>query len=205
MKKIALLIALTTSACTQTGGFWSQPEPEPKSITGFIRLNPDICPEIAGFPEKSPLPEYSTKTQLEKALGKEITPQTILFPVRAWNSDNKQDFAHLNKLTNEGIIFPPSLDFETIKTKNDNDELTLKIGFVTFILTVQQPSEFFQDSFQEVLKQQVNRALGFQLNYGANEREKLIEEGILEKGILHSYLLTEKHRKPLEDFLKENK
>ncbi|MGE0206807.1 MAG: hypothetical protein AB7R69_03055 [Candidatus Babeliales bacterium] len=198
MKKIALFIALTTSVCTQTGGIFSQQQ---IAVTGFIQLKTGNYPQIAGFPEESSV-NFLPKDQLEKAFGKKIDPETVLFPVLAWNQDTR-DFAHSRAFKDYKVDFPESLDLETIKTKKDGDTLILDIGIIAFILTIQQSKDSFP-SFQEILKQQVKRALGSELSSGAYEQKKLMQQGILEYRD-QSYCLTELYRKPLEDFLEENK
>jgi hypothetical protein len=211
MKKIFFIITLLTTVGAQAGGWLSKEKetpPPPKTITGFIALIPNKWPELAGYPELCITPYMTTTRKLEEAFKKKLSPETLLLPVATWNEEQPEGFS-ARKI---GVRFPEHLDFEMLKNIKENDELKVQISTITFLLTAKQTTENSQVRFEDVLKNQIEKALKGHLIYDVGkEKEELIKNGILEKEKIKDpmysslHLLTEKHRKPLEQFLEEQK
>lgn len=213
-KKLILLSILFATHITKTGGSSSKPvttiqKEIPKEYIGFLALNLEKRPMLVGSQEPSTTTFLEPK-DIFKNNDNSLKPSSLLLPIKAWTEKIEPDFKELFFQSNslEGRIIPAYLDFETLKKFKETDTLALILGKKTFKLTIAQKTEECSTTFEQAFKNQIEKVLEGNFSYIASHEQELIEKKIIEENQKPSkatpFLLTQKFRAPLEEFLKNH-
>jgi hypothetical protein len=216
IKKIIIILGIFLSIINlKAGGSFSKNSSINKEkkthFEGLITLDTQTWPRLVGLQKPSQSTFLEPTTLLPLNNKKELTPDSLLLPIKAWTPEIESElqdlFFHTNQL--EGKIIPQYFDLETLIYLMKKKTLSFTLGERTFTLTIPQQPES-EISFKKTLDDQLKKALTGYLSYITAEKETLIEKGILENESSENadfsyHPLTKKYRLLLETFLEEIK
>lgn len=188
-------------------------------ITGYIALNTEKNPALGEYPELCDRNSFDPKIILENYFNEKLPPETLLLSVLVWNEEHSLTTFNIGYPQGIKYLFPTHLNFDRLKPLKEGYLLDVTdASGRRFLLKATQQIKNSNISFEQALRIQIKKALHGELKIIHDT--KLIENGILEPDsgswvevdpVVRRWernpkgcTLTEKYRKPLEQFLKDH-